>query len=181
MNLQSGDQAPAFRAQLPDGKIVSLADYGGRQLLLIFIRHLACLPCQEHLMEVQDSLASISSQGADVLVVSFDTVERLAGYRSRLQLSFPVAVDPERVAYHAYGLTRGSFFQIWHPKTLWRYVVLKRKGREIQRPIKGDDISQLGGDFVVNARGEVSFAHYCSRPDDRPTIAAIVDTLSRTD
>ena len=125
MPLKPSDQAPAFCAQLSGGKTVSLADYRGQRLVLIFVRHLACLPCQEHLMEVQDSLPTISEQGAQVLVVSFDTVEQLEGYRARLKLTFPVAADPERVAYEAYGLTQGSLLHIWHPKTLWRYVVLR--------------------------------------------------------
>ena len=178
MPLQPSDQAPAFCAQLSGGKTVCLADYRGHRLVLIFVRHLACLPCQEHLLEVQDSLPTISEQGAQVLVVSFDTVEQLEGYRTRLKLTFPVAADPERVAYEAYGLTQGSLLHIWHPKTLWRYVVLRLKGRKLQRPKKGDDLSQLGGDFVVNARGEVVFAHYSSRPDDRPEVAAIMDAVS---
>ena len=180
---------------LDDGKVLGFVDVPGHER---FIRNmlagvaaidfalvvvaaddgLACLPCQAHLLEVQDSLPTISEQGAQVLVVAFDTVEQLEGYRSRLKLTFPVAADPERVAYEAYGLTQGSLLHIWHPKTLWRYVVLRLKGRKLQRPKKGDDLTQLGGDFVVNARGEVIFAHYSSRPDDRPEVAAIMDAVS---
>ncbi len=52
MPLQPSDQAPAFP--------VSLADNCGHRLVLIFARHLACLPCQEHLMEVQESLSTHS-------------------------------------------------------------------------------------------------------------------------
>ena len=52
MPLQPSDQAPAFP--------VSLADYCGHRLVLIFVRRLACLACQEHLMEVQDSLSTQS-------------------------------------------------------------------------------------------------------------------------
>ncbi len=52
MPVQPSDQAPRFP--------VSLADYRGYRLVLIFIRHFACLPCQEHLMEVQDSLSTHS-------------------------------------------------------------------------------------------------------------------------
>ena len=65
MPLEPSDQAPAFCAQLSEGKTVSLADYHGHRLVLIFVRHLACLPCQEHLTEVQDRLPTISEQGAE--------------------------------------------------------------------------------------------------------------------
>ncbi len=36
-----GQPAPDFSATLADGRPVQAADYGGRPLLLIFLRHLA--------------------------------------------------------------------------------------------------------------------------------------------
>jgi len=175
IRLQPGDAAPEFQAQLPEGGIVRLADYRGQQLLLIFVRHLACLPCQEHLFEVEERLSAIGQVGTRVLVVSFDALDQVREYRSLLNLSFPVAADTARVAYKAYGLTQASFLQTWHPKTLWRYLVLLRKGRKLQRPKKGDDLSQLGADFIVDASGTISYAHYSVRPDDRPDISEVVN------
>ncbi len=58
MPLQPRDQAPAFSVQLSGGKTVSIADCCGHRLALIFVRRLAYLACQEHLMEVQDSLST---------------------------------------------------------------------------------------------------------------------------
>jgi peroxiredoxin len=36
-----GDPAPDFAVQLSDGRTARLADYRGRPLLLVFLRHLA--------------------------------------------------------------------------------------------------------------------------------------------
>lgn len=179
--LQPGDAAPEFQAQLPEGGIVRLADYRDQRLLLIFVRHLACLPCQEHLFEVEGRLSAIGRSGTRVLVVSFDAFDQVREYRSLLNLSFPVAADTARVAYKAYGLTQASFLQTWHPKTLWRYLVLLCKGRKFKRPKKGDDLSQLGADFIINANGIISYAHYSVRPDDRPAIAELVNATVMQD
>lgn len=177
MRLQPGDVAPEFQVQLPDGRAVHLADYRGERLLLIFLRHLACLPCQEHLCEVQDRLSEIRNRGTHILVISFDGLDQVRKYRSLLNLSFPVAADTGRAAYRAYGLTRASFLQTWHAKTMWRYLVLIREGRRFRRPKKGDDLSQLGADFVVDAHGKIEYAHYGARPDDRPDIAEVIDAI----
>ena len=175
--LRPGDTAPEFQAQLPEGGIVRLADYRGQRLLLIFVRHLACLPCQEHLLGVEHQFSTINRGGTRILVISFDALDRVREYRSLLNLSLPIAADTARVAYMAYGLTQASFLQTWHPKTLWRYIMLLRKGRKLQWPKKGSDLSQLGADFVMDADGTISYAHYSERPDDRPDIAEVVTAV----
>ncbi len=175
--LRAGDMAPNFQAQLPEGGSVCLGDYRGRRLLLIFIRHLACLPCQEHLFEIEGRLSTLSEGGGRILVISFDTLDQIREYRSQLNLSFPIAGDTARTAYKTYGLTQVSFLQTWHPKTLWRYVILLRKGRKLQWPKQGSDLSQLGADFVVDADGTIIYSHYSERPDDRPKIVEVVNAV----
>ncbi len=181
IRLRPGDTAPDFQAQLLDGKIVRLADYRRQRLLLIFVRHLACLPCQEHLLEVEDRVSTIGRGDTRILVISFDALDQVREYRSRLNLSFPIAADITRTSYAAYGLGKASFLQTWHPRTLWRYFMLWRKGRKIQRPGKGSDLSQLGADFVVGVDGTISYAHYSERPDDRPHITEIINAVVNQD
>ena len=181
IRLRPGDTAPDFQARLLDGGSVRLADYRGQRLLLIFVRHLACLPCQEHLLEVEDRVSTISRGGTRILVISFDALDQVREYRSRLNLSFPIAADIARTAYSAYGLGKASFLQTWHSRTLWRYFMLWRKGRKIQRPGKGSDLSQLGADFVVGVDGTISYAHYSERPDDRPHITKIINVAVNQD
>jgi len=172
--LLPGENAPDFEVQRADGGVARLGDYSGRRLLLVFVRHLACLPCQQHLHEIDSELAVIEGSGARILVISFDGHEEVRHYRLKLNVSFPVASDESRAAYRAYGLARASFLRTWHPKTLSRYVTLLRQGLKLQKPRKGSDLSQLGADFVVDADGRVAFAHYSERPDDRPAIADVV-------
>ena len=40
MSLTSGQAAPNIHALLPNGRVLSLADFHGRPLILIFLRHL---------------------------------------------------------------------------------------------------------------------------------------------
>jgi peroxiredoxin len=41
MTLEIGQSAPDFHVQLADGRTVGRADFHGRPLVLIFLRHLA--------------------------------------------------------------------------------------------------------------------------------------------
>jgi len=175
--LLPGENAPDFQVQLADGGVARLGDYSGRHLLLVFVRHLACLPCQQHLHEIESELAVIEGSGARILVISFDGHEEVRLYKSRLNVSFPVASDKSCAAYRAYGLSRASFLRTWHPKTLLRYVTLLRQGHQLQKPRKGSDLSQLGADIVVDADGRVKYVHYSERPDDRPAIADVVQAV----
>ena len=175
--LQSGDPAPDFNVQLATGGTARLGDFRGQRLLLVFVRHLACLPCQEHLREIAGELPALTGSGAQILVISFDNLEEVVSYAKSLNLSFPVASDAARTAYNAYGLASASFWHTWHPRTLWRYIKLLRQGRTLQRPQKGSDLSQLGADFVVDPNGVITYAHYSERPDDRPDITEVVLTV----
>jgi peroxiredoxin len=129
---------------------------------------------------VRDHLRDLEAAGPglQVLVVTFAPVERLAAWRERLALPFPVAADPERRAYRAFGLLEGSRWAVWHPRVLLRYARLLLGGMRPQRAVEGDDTSQLGGDFVVDGEGRVLFAHRSERPDDRPSVDVLLRALA---
>ena len=124
-------------------------------------------------------LPAISGNGCKVLVISFDAAEKVSGYAASLELSLPVASDDSRAAYRAYGLASASLWNTWHPRTLWRYVKLLGRGRKLKRPEKGSDLSQLGADFVIGSDGDILYAHYSERPDDRPEIDEIFRAVTK--
>ena len=126
---------------------------------------------------MREKFAELERRGAAALVVSFSRVDALEGYRRHLSLPFPVAADPDRSAYRAYGLESGTRWQVWHPRVLWRYLVLTLRGMKLQRPAPDEDLNQLGGDFVIDAGGIVRLAHRSQRPDDRPSVEQLLAAL----
>ena len=40
MNIKLGQTAPDLRVEMPDGRVVGLANFIGRPLVLVFVRHL---------------------------------------------------------------------------------------------------------------------------------------------
>ena len=114
-----------------------------------------------------------------VALVTFTDPANLAGYLASNELPFPVLVDPDRAAYRAYGLGRGSTARIWGWRAARRYLQLLRVdgvGR-LHRPT--EDTRQLGGDFVVGPDGRLVFGFWGAGPDDRPSIDELVAAVGR--
>jgi len=123
---------------------------------------------RDHLGEMGDAV---------VAVVTFTPHAQLAGYQVRLGVPFALLSDPDRAAYQAYGLSRGSWWRVYGPRTLLRYAQLLRRGRRLERIT--EDTLQLGGDFVVGRDGRLTFAHRPIDPDDRPDVEDIVRAVRR--
>ena len=111
----------------------------------------------------------------NVVVITFTEAERLAAYEQRQQLSFPVLRDPNRDAYRAYGLQRASLVRVWGWRAIRRYVEIFRADglAGLHRPV--EDTRQLGGNFVIDRAGTLTFAFWGEGPDDRPSVDALVD------
>ena len=130
---------------------------------------------------MNDRFAEFERLGAEILVVSFADPGRLADHQTYLGLRFTVASDVERRAYRDYGLLTGSFFQVWHPKVILKYVSLAMRGMKPKMPYKDADLAQLGGDFVIGPDGRVAYAYTSTRPDDRPPVDDLLDALKAQD
>jgi peroxiredoxin len=103
--------------------------------------------------------------GAEVLLVTFSTRGYAGIWSKEICPPFPMLIDRERVTYQLYGLQR-SLRRAWNLRTIWRYVQLLRAGRR-WAGIQGDS-AQLGGDFIIDARGVIRLAHPSRDPTDRP-------------
>lgn len=126
-----------------------------------------------HLVEVQDRISEIRLTGADVLVVTQSAPSSVPATLTTL----PIACDPGRLAYRAFGLERGRLSMFFRPHVLARYVRLIFSGWFPKSPESGEDLLQLGGDFIVSAAHKLVFAHRSRDPADRPTVGELIHQL----
>ena len=117
-------------------------------------------------------------ESTEVVLITFTDLEALAEYRDRNALPFTVVSDADRAAYRAFGLGRGSVARVWGWRAGLRYVGLLRDSglRALRRPT--EDTLQLGGDFVVDPDGTLTYGFWGRGPDDRPSVDELVAAVT---
>ncbi len=101
--LTPGDTAPDFT--LPDdrGGQVSLSDLRGRKVIVYFYPAAMTPGCTTQACDFRDSLASLQAAGYQVVGISPDQPAKLAEFRERDAITFPLVSDADKAVLTAYG------------------------------------------------------------------------------
>jgi peroxiredoxin Q/BCP len=134
--LAPGDPAPDFTLLDADEKEVSLASFRGQRVIVYFYPAAMTPGCTKQACDFRDSLASLNTAGITVLGISPDKPAKLAKFRDKEGLTFPLLSDPDHAALEAYGA--------WGEKKLYGKVT----------------IGVIRSTFVVEADGTISTAQY---------------------
>jgi thioredoxin-dependent peroxiredoxin len=101
--LQPGDTAPEFTLSDADGNPVSLSAFRGRRVIVYFYPAAMTPGCTKEAVGFRDNLADLDAAGVTVLGVSPDEPAKLAKFRDRESLTFPLLADPDTKVLRAYG------------------------------------------------------------------------------
>lgn len=101
--LEPGDKAPAFTLLDDHGQKVSLTGLKGSTVILYAYPAAMTPGCTTQACDFRDSLASLKAAGYVVLGISPDSVEKLAKFRERDGLTFPLLSDPDHAVLEKYG------------------------------------------------------------------------------
>jgi thioredoxin-dependent peroxiredoxin len=101
--LEPGDPAPDFTLPDADGNEVSLSSLRGQRVIIYFYPAAMTPGCTSQACDFRDSLASLSAAGLAVLGISPDSPAKLAKFRDKEGLNFPLLSDAGRGVLEAYG------------------------------------------------------------------------------
>ena len=101
--LAPGDQAPDFTLPDADGNQVSLAGLRGQRVIIYFYPAAMTPGCTKQACDFRDSKADLTQAGYTVLGISPDSPAKLAKFREKEGLTFPLLSDPDREVLQAYG------------------------------------------------------------------------------
>jgi hypothetical protein len=118
--------------------------------------------------------ATLEGTGVVLLAIGPGTPAELGRYRDLLGLTMPLLSDPTWQSHSAYGMGRASARQTFLSPRHWiRYASLIARGSRPERPRQ--NILVLGGDVLLDADGEIVWAHHSRHLDDYSS----VDVLRR--
>lgn len=101
--LAPGDVAPDFTLVSDSGEEVTLSSLRGRKVIVYFYPAAMTPGCTTQACDFRDSLDSLKAQGYEVLGLSPDSPEKLAKFRDRDGITFPLLSDPSKETLAAWG------------------------------------------------------------------------------
>jgi len=104
-DLAPGMPAPAFEAKDQHGTLVRLADFKGKQAVVLYFYPKDGTPgCTAEACSLRDGHGAIRATGAVVLGVSADDAKSHGSFAAEHHLPFSLLADPEKKLIDAYGV-----------------------------------------------------------------------------
>ncbi len=103
--ISAGEQAPDFTLPDHEREPVSLADFRGRKVMLVFYPADFSSVCSDQLAIYQEVLGEIEAAGVKLLGISVDSSETHRAFREKLGLEIPLLADfhPKGEVSRSYG------------------------------------------------------------------------------
>ena len=101
--LAPGDPAPDFTLPDADGHPVSLSSFRGQRVIVYFYPAALTPGCTKEACDFRDNLADLNDRSVAVLGISPDQPSKLAKFRDKEALTFPLLSDPDHAVLEAYG------------------------------------------------------------------------------
>lgn len=154
MAIKVGDKAPLFTLTSDELKPVSLADFKGENVVLLFFPLAFTGVCTEELCTMRDGIADYAGLDAKILALSVDSPFTLGVFKKQQSLNFPLLSDFNKETARNYG----SFYEEF---VMGMRGVAKRSA------------------FVIDKEGIVQYAEVLESAGDQPDYGAIKNTLEK--
>ncbi len=152
MTIQIGDKAPNFTLRSSDKALVSLQDYRGQNVVLLFLPLAFTGVCTKELCYMRDSLSEYENLNTKVLAISVDSLFALDKWKQEQQFNFLLLSDFNKTVSKKYGV-------------LYKDFVFEMKG-----------VAKRSA-FVIDRDGIVRYAEVLENAGDMPNFEAIQQTL----
>ncbi len=151
MALKKGDSAPDFTLQSDQKEKVTLSDYKGKNVVLLFFPLAFTGTCTEELCSMRDNIAEYEDLNAEILAVSVDSMFTLDKFKQEQSYNFPLLSDFNKEAMTAYDTKYDDFFGM--------NGVAKRSA------------------FVIDKEGKIQYAEVLEDAGKIPNFDAVQETL----
>ena len=151
--LQVGDKAPNFSLVNTEKATVSLTDFAGKNVVLLFFPLAFTGVCTAELCAMRDDISSYQNLNAQILGVSVDSPFTLEKFKAEQSLNFPLLSDFNKAASEAYH-------------SIYETFAFGMKG-----------VSRRAA-FVIDAEGTIKYAEVLESAGDLPNFEAVKAALN---
>jgi glutaredoxin-dependent peroxiredoxin len=152
VKIEIGSIAPDFELYSSEKQKVSLENYKGKTVVLLFFPLAFTGVCTKELCNVRDNIGVYNNSNANVLAISVDSPQTLARFKEDQKLNFPVLSDFNKVVSEKYGCLYDTF-------------VMDMKG-----------VSKRSA-FVIDKDSTIRYAEVLENSGEEPDYKAITDCI----
>jgi peroxiredoxin len=156
MALKIGDKAPDFTLFNQDGEAVSLSNFKGKKVVLLFFPAANTGVCTKEMCTFRDEVTVFENLNAQVLGISVDTHFALKMFAEKNQFKFPLLSDFNKKVIVDYDV----FLDVFVPGKFDYKGTAKRAS------------------FVINEEGVITFIEVLASPGEEPNYEAIKKAVS---
>lgn len=109
MEIKVGQQAPEFSLYNTQKELISLSQFRGRNVLLLFFPLAFTSVCTAELCGVRDQLKIYESLDVQPLAISVDSLYTLGKFKQEQNLNFPLLSDFNKTVSKLYGSLYETF------------------------------------------------------------------------
>lgn len=149
-----GQPAPSFTLFDTDKKAVSLSEFKGQNVVVLFFPLAFTGVCTTELCSIRDNIGTYNNANAQVLGISVDSIFTLGKFKEEQKLNFPLLSDFNKNASKSFDVLYEVF------PAFEMQGVSKRSA------------------FVIDKEGVVQYEEVCATPGDLPDFAAIQNVLN---
>ena len=153
MKIEIGQQSPDFSLYDSDKNKITLSQFNGRNVLLLFFPFAFTGTCTKELCSVRDNITLYDNANAQIFGISVDSLYTLAKYKEEQQLNFPLLSDFNKEVSAAYSC-------------LYDYFSYEMRG-----------VSKRSA-FIIDRRGIIRYAEVLEKAADLPNFNSIQETLN---
>jgi len=154
MEIKVGDQAPDFTLTSDAKEEISLSDFKGKNVVVLFFPLAFTGVCTTELCTMRDDLSAYEDLGSQILAISVDSPFTLEQFKNSQNYNFPLLSDFNKEASEDYG-------------SIYKEFAFGMKG-----------VSKRSA-FVIDKEGIVRYAEVLENAGEQPNYEDIKATLSR--
>jgi peroxiredoxin len=163
-------------------------DNYNQQTLFIFIRHFFCGSCKDYIgaLSQEGGLTpnELSAANKRLIIIGCGQPNIIEQYTKDTKCPFPIYADPTQKLYDAFGMIRtlslgdkkpdyikSSFFS-----NLTKSALSQLSAGSAM--FQGGDIHQVGGEYLINERGDIIWSHNMNNTRDHVEVKELRKILS---